>query len=34
MEIATGEAIMPKTIEEIIIDMTMAIKDTEIGTEV
>ena len=34
MEIAIGEAIMPKTIEGIIIDRTMIIKDTEIGTEV
>ena len=34
MEIATREAIMPKTIEGIIIDRTMAIKDIEIGTEV
>ena len=34
MEIATGKAIMPKTIEGIIIDRTMAIKDIEIGTEV
>ena len=34
MEIVTREAIMPKTIGEIIIDRTMAIKDIEIGTEV
>ena len=34
MEIVTGEAIMAKTIEGIIIDRTMAIKDIEIGTEV
>ena len=34
MEIATGEAIMPKTIEGIIIDRIMAIKDIGIGTEV
>ena len=34
MEITTREAIMPKTIEVIIIDRTMAIKDIEIGTEV
>ena len=34
MEIATREAIMPKTIEVIIIDRTMVIKDIEIGTEV
>ena len=33
MEITTGEAIMPKTIEGIIIDRIMAIKDIEIGTE-
>ena len=34
MEIAIREAIMPKIIEGIIVDRTMAIKDTEIGTEV
>ena len=34
MEIATREAIMPKIIEGIIIDRTMAIKSIEIGTEV
>ena len=34
IEIAIGEAIIPKTIEGIIIDRTMAIKGTEIGTEV
>ena len=34
MEIATGETVMPKTIEGIIIDRIMAIKDIEIGTEV
>ena len=28
METITGEAIMPKTIEEITIDRTMVIKDT------
>ena len=30
MEIITGEAIIPKTIEEIIIDRTMIIKGTGI----
>ena len=34
MEIAIGEAIIPKTIEGIIIDRTMVIKGTEIGSEV
>ena len=34
MEIATGETIMPKTIEGMIIERIMAIKDIEIGTEV
>ena len=34
MEIAIGEAIFPKTIEEIIVDRTMIIKGTEIRTEV
>ena len=34
MEIAIGEAIISKTTEGIIIDRTMAIKGTEIGTEV
>ena len=34
MEIAIGEAIIPKTIEEIIIDKTMVIQGTGIGTEV
>ena len=34
MEIVTGEAIMPKTIEEIIIDRTMVIKGTGIEIEV
>ena len=34
MEIVTREAIMPKTIEEIIIDRTMVIKGTGIEIEV
>ena len=34
MEIVTRETIMPKTIEGIIIDRTMAMKGIEIGTEV
>ena len=34
MEIAIGEAIIPKTIEEIIIDKIMVTKGTGIGTEV
>ena len=34
MEIAIKVAIIPKTVEEIIIDKTMVIKDTGIGTEV
>ena len=34
MEIAIGKATIPKTIEEIIIDKTMVIKGTGIGTEV
>ena len=34
MEIVTGEAIMPRTIEEIIIDRTMVIKGTGIQIEV
>ena len=34
MEIVTGEAIMPKTMEEIIIDRTMVIKGTGIEIEV
>ena len=34
MEIITGGAIMPKTIEEIIIDRTMVIKGTGIEIEV
>ena len=34
METITGEAIMPTTIEEIIIDGTMVIKGTEIEIEV
>ena len=34
MEIITGEVIMPKTIEEIIIDRTMVIKGTGIEIEV
>ena len=34
MEIAIEGAIIPKAMEEIIIDKTMVIKGTEIGTEV
>ena len=34
MEIAIGGTIISKTIEGIIIDKTMVIKGTEIGTEV
>ena len=34
MEIITREVIMPKTIEEIIIDRTMVIKGTGIDIEV
>ena len=34
MEIITGEATMPQTIEEIIIDRTMVIKGTGIEIEV
>ena len=33
MEIVTGEVIMPKTIEEIIVDRTMVIKGTGIEIE-
>ena len=34
MEMVTGKAIMPKTVEEIIIDRTMVIKGTGIEIEV